>query len=269
MSDPGLARVAIEGGLEEWVIREEPLLLEVEGERILTMRTPGEDEALAIGFLLGEGVIGSLDDVRSAERVAKSAERPEAAINVLKVRLKDPARARGSSGLLARAHEIRASCGLCGRTSGEGLTKGLASLTPGVPRLPMESLKDMVRALSSRQERFRKSGGCHAAGIFSASGALLAFAEDVGRHNALDKAIGLAALARADMRSAVLVLSGRGGFELLLKALRVGIAVVASVSASSSLAIEIAEEAGATLVGFVREAQPLRVYTDDGRLTTP
>ncbi len=265
MSDPGLERVPVEGG-EEWVIREEPLLIEVEGERILTMRTPGEDEALALGFLLGEGVIGSLDEVRSWERVPRSADRPEAAIDVVKIGLKDPQRARGSSGLLARAHEIRASCGLCGRTSGEGLTKGLAPLVPGSPRVARSSLKDMVRSLSSRQERFHKTGGSHAAGIFSREGALLSFGEDVGRHNALDKAIGLGALARIELRSSVLILSGRGGFELLLKALRVGIAVVASVSASSSLAIEIAEEAGATLVGFVREAQPLRVYTDDGRL---
>jgi FdhD protein len=265
VSDPGLARVAIEGG-EEWLVREEPLLIEVEGERVLTMRTPGEDEALALGFLLGEGVLRSLDEVRDVTLVPASAERPEAAIDVVRVRLVDPGRAKGSSGLLARAHEIRASCGLCGRTSGEGLTKGIAPLAPGTPRLAKAALKDMVRALTARQERFQKTGGCHAAGIFSASGALLAFAEDVGRHNALDKAIGLAARERFDMKEAVLVLSGRGGFELLLKALRVGIAVVASVSASSSLAVEIAEEAGATLVGFVREAQPLRVYTDDGRL---
>jgi len=265
VDDPGLERVSIEGGFE-WVIREEPLLIEVEGERVLTMRTPGEDEALALGFLLGEGVIGSLEDVRELESVKASGDRPEAAIDVVRVRLADPARAKGSSGLLARAHEIRASCGLCGRTSGEGLTKGLAPLKPGKPRVPRASLVSMVRDLSSRQERFKKTGGCHAAAIFSSRGDVLAFAEDVGRHNALDKAIGLAARGRVDFSSSVAVLSGRGGFELLLKSLRVGIAVVASVSAASSLAVEIADEAGATLVGFVRDSQPCRVYTDDGRL---
>src|SRR5205814_6648679 len=111
-----------------------------------------------------------------------------------------------------------------------------------------------------RQELFRRTGGCHAAGIFSAGGELWASAEDVGRHNALDKAIGLAARAGRDLRQGVALLSGRGGFELVLKAFRVGIAVVASVSAASSLAIDISEEAGATLVGFVRGAQAPRVY---------
>lgn len=265
VTDPGLAQTPVDGGFE-WVIREEPLLLEVDGERVLTMRTPGEDEALALGFLLGEGVIASVDDVREIERVPARADRPEAAVDVVRVRLRDPARAKGSSGLLARAHEIRASCGLCGRTSGEGLTKGLAPLEPGVPRVKKDSLLAMVAALTAKQERFKKTGGCHAAGIFSARGDLLAVAEDVGRHNALDKAIGIAARERRDFNEAVLILSGRGGFELLLKALRVGIAVTASVSAASSLAIEIADEAGATLVGFVRPAQPLRVYADDGRL---
>ncbi|MEZ0230529.1 MAG: formate dehydrogenase accessory sulfurtransferase FdhD [Planctomycetota bacterium] len=253
-------------GGPEWVIREEPLLIEVEGERVLTLRTPGEDEALALGFLLGEGVIGSLDEVRSVEAVPARGDKPEAAVDVVRVGLVHPERARGTQGVLARAHEIRASCGLCGRTSAEGLTRGLAPLEAGRPRVARRALPDMVSTLAARQTRFHKTGGCHAAGLFTPAGALLAAAEDVGRHNALDKAIGLAARARIDLRDAVLVLSGRGGFELLLKALRVGVAVTASVSAASSLAVAIADEAGATLAGFVREGKAPRVYTDDGRL---
>jgi FdhD protein len=233
----------------------------------LTLRTPGEDEALALGFLLGEGVIGSLEDVRSLELVPAVADRPEAAVDVVRVALEDPERARGTRGVLARAHEIRASCGLCGRTSAEGLTRGLAPLKAGAPRVARRLLPDMARALRAAQPRFALTGGCHAAGVFAPEGALLAAAEDVGRHNALDKAIGLAAKKGVDLRASVVCLSGRGGFELLLKALRVGIAVTASVSAASSLAVAIAEEAGATLVGFVRDDQPSRVYTDDGRLT--
>ncbi len=266
MDDPGLAQVPLDDG-PEWVIREEPLLIEVEGERVLTLRTPGEDEALALGFLLGEGVIGSLDEVRAVESVPASSERPEAAVDVVRVRLVHPERARGTQGVLARAHEIRASCGLCGRTSAEGLTKGLAPLAPGRPRVARAALPAMVRTLAARQVRFQRTGGCHAAGIFSSEGALLAAAEDVGRHNALDKAIGLAARAKVDLRETVAILSGRGGFELLLKALRVGVAVTASVSAASSLAVAIAEEAGATLVGFVRDGKTPRVYADDGRLS--
>jgi FdhD protein len=263
---PGLARVTLPGGGEESVIREEPLLIEVEGERVLTMRTPGEDEALALGFLLGEGVIGSCDEVRSIESVKARAERPEAAVDVVRVALVNPARAKGAGGLLARAHEIRASCGLCGRTSADGLAKDLRTLAPGVPRVALASLAPMVALLEKTQALFQRTGGCHAAGIFSPRGELWASAEDVGRHNALDKAIGLAARARRDLTQGVAVLSGRGGFDLLLKSLRVGIAVTASVSAASSLAVEIADEAGSTLVGFVRGEKPPRVYADDGRL---
>ena len=263
---PGLARVDLPGGGVEWVIREEPLLLEVEGERVLTMRTPGEDEALALGFLLGEGVIASVDDVRSIERVPARAMDALAPVDVVRVRLTHPEKAKGAGGLLARAHEIRASCGLCGRASADGLTLGLAPLKAGVPRVARGSLGAMVALLETKQALFARTGGCHAAGIFSASGELWASAEDVGRHNALDKAIGLAARAGRDFGEAVAVLSGRGGFELLLKSLRVGIAVTASVSAASSLAVEIAEETGATLVGFVRDAKLPRVYADDGRL---
>ena len=255
-----------EAPFEDWVVREEPLLIEVEGESVLTMRTPGDDEALALGFLLGEGVIGSLAEVRAVSRHPASGTDPQAATDVVRVSLVDPARAKGASGRLARTHEIRASCGLCGRASAEGLTAGLARLEPGQPRVALRSLEDMVRLLEAGQEVFRRTGGSHAAALFSAAGELWASAEDVGRHNALDKVIGQAARSGRDLRRAVALLSGRGGFELVLKALRVGIGVVASVSAASSLAIEIAEESGATLVGFVRGAQAPRVYSDDGRL---
>jgi FdhD protein len=258
---PGLARA---GG--DWVVREEPLLLEIEGERILTMRTPGDDEALAVGFLLGEGAIASAAEVLEVVRVPANAEKPAAACDVVRVRLAEPARAKASSGVLARAHEIRASCGLCGRASAEGLVAGLPPIEPGKPRVALRALADMVRALEKGQELFQKTGGCHGAAIFSAEGALWSLAEDVGRHNALDKAIGKAAREGRDLRSGVAVLSGRGGFELVLKGLRVGIAVTASVGAASSLAIEIVEEHGATLVGFVRSAHAPRVYADDGRL---
>jgi FdhD protein len=265
VDDQGLAQVPVDGG-PEWVIREEPLLIEIEGERVLTLRTPGEDEALALGFLLGEGVVSSPGEVRSIESVPAGGERPEAAVDVVRVTLVDPRRAEGTRGVLARAHEIRASCGLCGRTSAEGLTRGLRPLAPGRPRVRRSALPLMVATLAAAQTRFQKTGGCHAAGVFAPTGDLLAVAEDVGRHNALDKAIGLAARAGVDLGGSVVVLSGRGGFELLLKALRVGVAVTASVSAASSLAVAIADEAGATLVGFVREGKEPRVYTDDGRL---
>ena len=265
-SHPGLAFVPTEGDEGEWVAREEPLLLDIDGERVLTMRTPGEDEALALGFLLGEGIVSSREEVLSVELVPGSAPLPDASVDVVRVRLVDPKRARGASGKLSRAHEIRASCGLCGRSSAEGLVSGLRPLAQGEPRVSIEALRSMLGTLVSHQEIFRKTGGSHAAGIFSPGGELWAVSEDVGRHNALDKAIGKAAFSGRDLPGGIAILSGRGGFELVLKALRVGIAVIASVSASSSLAIDIADEAQATLVGFLREEQAPRVYTDWGRI---
>jgi len=135
-----------------------------------------------------------------------------------------------------------------------------------VPRVDLALLNDLVGRMRAAQAVFRETGGCHAAGVFSAdTGAAWAVREDVGRHNALDKALGRAAADGRDLARAVVVLSGRGGYELVLKALRLGVPVVASVSAPSSLAIEVAEEHGQTLVCFVRDGGG-RVYADDGRV---
>ena len=258
---PGAARAA-----DDDVVREEPLVIEVGAEQVLTLRTPGDDADLALGFLLGEGILAGAGDVAGIELTARTDE-DGAAVDVARVALR-PGLALGpfQRARLSRAHAIRPSCGLCGLASPAGLTRGLPRLDPGAPRVSLDGLRALVSALRARQPLFAATGGCHAAGVFEAeSGAAWAVAEDVGRHNALDKALGRAAREGRDLARAAVVLSGRAGSELVLKALRLGVPVVAAVSAPSSLAVEVALEAGQTLVAFVRPGGG-RVYADDGRV---
>jgi FdhD protein len=248
------------------VVREEPLLIELAGQQVLTMRTPGHDEELALGFLLAEGILDARADVIGAALIPRGGE---AAVDLLRVALREGrslaplARER-----LSRAHAIRPSCGLCGLTSAEGLTRDLPALRPGAPRVTLAALLRMAEGMLAEQPLFHATGGAHAAALFPAGDPERPWAvrEDVGRHNALDKALGRALLDGRDLSGAVAILSGRGGYELVLKALRLGVPVVASVGAPSSLAVELAEERGLTLVGFLRDAEGARVYADEGRL---
>lgn len=261
------------------LVREEPLVIQVvsgqatagEGhvDSVLTMRTPGDDEDLALGFLLSEGVLGHVDDVAAVESLPREAPDSPHPVDVVRVTL----RPDGTPGplereRLTRAHAVRASCGLCGRASPEGLTAGLPPLRPGEPAVTLERLTAMHEVMRARQAVFHRTGGSHAAGVFDAlTGEVWAVREDVGRHNALDKALGRCARDRRDLSRAAVVLSGRGGFELVLKALRLRAPVVASVSAPSSLAVDLALERGLTLVGFLRGGRGT-VYSDDGRLVS-
>jgi len=264
---PGATYVPSEDG-KALVIREEPLLIRVGEQSVLTMRTPGDDADLALGFLLGEGILLEPEHATRIELLPK-ADAEDAAIDCVRVHLApgyDPgpvARER-----LTRAHAIRPSCGLCGLVSAEGLTRHLRPLQSASPRIDLAALSDFATRMRSEQRLFALTGGCHAAAVFCAgTGELWALREDVGRHNALDKAFGRCAADSRDMSHAIVVLSGRGGYELVLKALRVGAPVVASISAPTSLAVELAEEHGQTLIGFLRDGTG-RVYTDDGRVAS-
>lgn len=270
MSDdlpPDAVRVLTDQG-PALVAREEPLLIEVAEQSVLTVRTPGGDDELAVGFLLAEGILDGAGDVARVELLPRGAA---AAVDVARVELR-PGREldRLARQRLSRAHAIRPSCGLCGTTSPEGLTRGLAALRPGAPRVSLHALERMARRMRALQPLFAATGGSHAAAVFAATDPETPWVvrEDVGRHNALDKALGRAALDGRDLTQAVVVLSGRGGFELVLKALRLGVPVLASVGAPTSLAVELAEERGQTLVGFLRGAAAgPRVYSDEGRLS--
>lgn len=254
------------------LVREEPLVIEVLAgggttDSVLTMRTPGDDEDLALGFLLSEGVLARVDDVASVQAVPCAAPDSPYPVDVVRVTVR-PDRAPGplERERLTRTHAVRASCGLCGRASPQGLTAGLRSLVAAQPAVSLARLTAMNEVMRGLQRVFSETGGSHAAGVFDAETAEpWAVREDVGRHNALDKALGRCARDGRDLARAAIVLSGRGGFELVLKALRLGVPVVASVSAPSSLAVDLALERGLTLVGFLRGGAGT-VYADDGRL---
>lgn len=238
------------------LITEEPLLIDVGGSRLVTMRTPGHDEDLVRGFLISERIVPELGAIRVMRRFE------EEGVEGLAVTLPEGVKARG--GKLTRVHEIRASCGLCGAPSVEGIAADLPELRPGTPRITVAEAAAAAEAMRPRQEQFKRTGGSHAAGLWR-HGELVLLREDVGRHNAVDKLIGAALVAGIPLGDAMLVLSGRGGFELIMKGLRVGIPIMASVSAPTSFAVELAEEAGATLLGFAR-GRRATVYCDDGRV---
>ena len=153
---------------------------------------------------------------------------------------------------LARTHEIRSSCGVCGLADPATVLEGTPPLLPGVPRIATARIQELVLELQRRQELFAATGGCHGALLAGNDGTVFGFGEDVGRHNALDKAIGQAARSGAELATTIAVLSGRAGFDLVVKCLRVQIPVIVSISAPSSLAFDLCSAAGATLVGFAR-----------------
>jgi FdhD protein len=261
----GAARRTLADGRLDLLVREEPLLLVVHGQQLLTMRTPGRDEDLARGFLLGEGVIAAATDVVGFDHRAGDAE--VARVDELHVTLRTP-----PQGLvrdrLARTHEIRSSCGVCGLADVGSMLDELPPLLPGVPKLTHARIGALLAALAARQQLFAATGGCHGALLAEAhdGGEVLGAGEDVGRHNALDKAIGEAARRGADFARCIAVLSGRAGYDLVVKCLRVRVPVIVSVSAPSALAFDLCHAAGATLLGFAR-GERHQVYCGAERFT--
>jgi FdhD protein len=226
------------------------------------MRTPGADRELAAGFLLAERVLRSADDLGAiAHCTDPSADHPE---NIINVTLTGGDRV---DQLMADRRQVmgNSSCGLCGRVTIESLRADVPAIDAAwtIDRTTIASLPDRLRAA---QRVFDETGGLHAAGLFSRDGTLEASAEDVGRHNAVDKVVGRMLMAeRLPLSSHVLCVSGRTSFEIVQKALLAGIPIVTSISAPSTLAIDLAREAGITLVGFVR-GDGCNVYTHPSRV---
>ncbi len=219
----------------------------------VVMRTPGADRELAAGFLFAERVLKTQDDLGTiAWCTDVRATNPE---NVVNVTLTGPSADALETALGARRQVIaNASCGVCGRVSIDSLRVDCARIVAPVC-VPAEVVTAMPAALRARQAVFTQTGGLHAAGLFAADGTLLDVAEDVGRHNAVDKVIGRLILREALPASGVaLFVSGRTSFEIIQKAWLAGISFVAAVSAPSSLAVELAATAGMTLIGFVRDS---------------
>ncbi|HZS37032.1 MAG TPA: formate dehydrogenase accessory sulfurtransferase FdhD [Polyangia bacterium] len=250
--------------LDDAVAIEEPLEIRVDGETVaITMRTPGDDARLALGFLYGEGIIASLADVGTVAHCGRPGD--EGWGNVLDVRSGPGVTLDVERVLDSRRWSVTSSaCGVCGRRSIADLVERCPRLDGG-PRLDASAIARAIDALAASQPNFARTGGIHAAAAFDAAGALLACHEDVGRHNAVDKTIGALLYAARLKDASLLAVSGRSSFEIVQKAAAARIPIVASVSAASSLAIDLAESAGLTLAGFVRGGS-LNVYTHPERL---
>ncbi|WP_131739472.1 formate dehydrogenase accessory sulfurtransferase FdhD [Actinomadura roseirufa] len=240
---------------------EEPLEIRVAGKPLtITMRTPGDDFDLVAGFLAAEGVIASAEDLASMRYCADTDEQ-----NVLDVDLAAGVPAPDDS--MTRAFATTSACGVCGKSSIEALRSDRPYEVAADPvRLTPDVLAALPERLRERQRVFDRTGGLHAAGLFDAEGTLLALREDVGRHNAVDKVVGWALReGLLPLAGRVLMVSGRASFELTQKAMQAGIPVLAAVSAPSSLAVDLAADAGMTLVGFLR-GETMNVYAGAERI---
>jgi FdhD protein len=248
------------------LIVEEPLELRVGGESLMvTMRTPGDDFDLAAGFLVSEGAVTASGDIATMRFCAGTDETGANTYNLLDIRLAPGVEVPSAA---KRLFTTTAACGVCGKESVEDIrTRARWSVAEDPLRLAPEVLATLPDRLRGAQRLFDKTGGLHAAGLFTADGELIAAREDVGRHNAVDKLIGLALRQdRLPLSGTVLAVSGRASFELVQKAVMAGVPALASVSAPSSLAAELAAEAGLTLVGFLR-GDTMNVYARADRVT--
>jgi FdhD protein len=243
------AAVERDGGVPDEVAVEEPLEIRVDGTPLaVTMRTPGDDEDLALGFLYGEAL---LDGARPAGPPRDLAANT---IEVAGPLTREPA---------DRRFYTTSSCGVCGKGALEEVAVHAGRLPPG-PRITRELLARLPERL--RQPGFRRTGGLHATGLFTAAGDLVLAREDVGRHNAMDKVVGWALRGgRLPLRQHVLCVSGRLSFELVQKAVRAGAPVLVGVGAPTSLAVSLAADRGLTLCGFARDDR-VNVYTGDDRV---
>ena len=261
--------VAVRGASLEFradrVVGEEPLEIRAAGPGqapvavAVTMRTPGYEAELAIGFLRTEGLVEGPEILRTTGGNPATMNQPDDQITVHLARAFDDSR-------VAERHFVAtASCGICGKASLDEVAVRSEPIPPGpvVRRSVILALPDLLRAA---QRAFDETGGLHAAGLFTPAGELIAIREDVGRHNALDKLVGSQVLAKAmPLHDRVLMVSGRVSFEIVQKAAVAGVPIVAAVSAPSDLAIEAAERLGVTLVGFLR-GDGFNVYAHDERI---
>jgi FdhD protein len=252
------------------VVTEEPLQLLLDGKPLsAVMRTPGADIELALGLLFAEGVVRSAADVRSI-RISAEAGETEGSLEVdaslvesnhIDVVLATAPARRPERSMLASS-----ACGVCGSLMIEDLRRGLTTLPSG-PSIDPSVLPALAGRLRAGQSVFERTGGLHAAGLFSTGGELICSREDIGRHNALDKVVGrLFVDGRLPATQTVLVVSGRAGYEIVQKSITAGIPVLAAVGAPSSLAVALSREFNQTLVGFLR-GERFNVYSAPERLS--
>ena len=259
---------AVRRRAEDWLATEEPLDIRVsaggvDGSIGVTMRTPGNDFELAAGFLLSEGIIPSGAAITRIEYCVDKALGQEQRYNQVTVQLAAdvlPALPEG------RRFAISSACGVCGRGGIDDLVeRGLEPL-PGGPTIPVETITALPATMETRQRLFTATGGLHAAALFDAEAHLLAVREDVGRHNAVDKVFGWAALnPKPAAARAVLLVSGRSSFEIVQKCVVARVPILCAVSAPSSLAVDLARQFDLTLIRFLR-GESFNVYAGDRRI---
>lgn len=261
---PVLRQRADESSLEiDLVVVEEPLMVQVDGERFaVLMRTPGHDPELATGFLHAERIVRDPRDVISIAH-SPDPDDPDTA-NVADVTLSSEAHARIPPE--RRLTVVHSACGVCGRRTIEEVLRTAPPIASTL-HVPRAVLVGLPARLEAAQQVFSRTGGLHAAALFDATGKLHLVREDVGRHNAVDKVVGHTLLSGdVDLGASILMVSGRAGFEIVEKAVVAGIPIVCSVSAPSSLALDLAESAGVCVVGFLR-VDAFNVYTTPRRIT--
>jgi FdhD protein len=275
ISEVAVQRVSANGTtaqLEDALAVEEPLEIRIgfgsDGRRVhkaisITMRTPGDDESLAVGFLFSEGIIKSREQIAAIQHCGKPS--PDKGIrNTIRVDLSDGVEVDLKR--LERHFYTTSSCGVCGKSSIEALQTGISKLTDDGPSISAEIIHELPASGIASQSTFEKTGGLHASVIFNANGEIDAIAEDVGRHNALDKVIGKKFVSgEVPLSNSILLVSGRASFELVQKALMAGIPIMAAVGAPSSLAVELSLEYGMTLIGFVRDGR-FNIYSGEHRV---
>src|SRR5213079_292483 len=229
---------------------EQPLEIRIGRKTLaITMRTPGHDDEIAAGFLLSESIVHSRDQITTLSATSD---------NRVIVGLASEVKVKPNSA--KRFGTISSSCGLCGKTSIEAIRQNFPAIRSTTFRIGIETLLSLPDRLRKQQGDFTRTGGIHAAGIFDANGGLKIVREDIGRHNAVDKAIGRAFLDKLlPLDRHVLLVSGRASFEIMQKALAAGIPIVAAVSAPSTLAVQFARESNQTLIGFLRPPS-LNIY---------
>ena len=248
------ASASMTGRIPDKVVIEQPVTIMIDKLGSFTvMATPSDIEALAVGFVYSEGLIDGIDDV---VEVSTKPELP----NVVGIQVYDPTQISVRRNMI-----VASSCGMCGTRNIDNMLSDMPACDTSL-EIKSSILIELTERLKSMQHIFLMTGGAHAAGIFDSSGKILAFAEDIGRHNALDKAIGKCLLGGLPMKCCAVVLSGRVSLEMVTKSARAGIGLIAAVSAPTSLAIEAAERWNITLCGFVR-SDKLNIYTHPKRVT--
>ena len=253
------------------VVTEEPLQISLHGEPLsVVMRTPGNDIELCLGLMYAEGIVRAMDEVRLIRISAESEEMEEAVrvdanlveSNQVDLHPKGAPRRKPERSMLSSS-----ACGVCGTVLIEDLRRDLSSLPDG-PKVDASILPGLVEQLRAGQGVFERTGGLHAAGLFTSVGDLVHVREDVGRHNAVDKIVGRSLIDGAlPARNSILVVSGRAGYEIVQKTISAGIPILAAVGAPSSLAVALAREFNQTLVGFLR-GDRFNVYAGPERLAS-